>query len=44
MQGKLNTLYFLIQTAATHKNSATKKDLTLDWEPPHDGEGKDYTI
>ncbi|GJQ82800.1 hypothetical protein Trydic_g13503 [Trypoxylus dichotomus] len=32
------------RTAATHKNSATKNDLTLDWRPPRGSKGKDYTI
>ncbi|KAI4466463.1 cytochrome b561/ferric reductase transmembrane [Holotrichia oblita] len=32
------------RSAATHKNSATKKDLTLEWKPPRGAKGKDYTV
>ncbi|XP_022908423.2 putative defense protein Hdd11 isoform X2 [Onthophagus taurus] len=32
------------RNAATHKNSATKKELTLDWTAPRGSKGKDYVI
>ncbi|XP_022908421.2 putative defense protein 3 isoform X1 [Onthophagus taurus] len=34
----------VLNNAATHKNSATKKELTLDWTAPRGSKGKDYVI